>query len=159
MSWFVRDRDRGKHAERICALLLRLYTHHKQATVVPAGEHIPYDVWDPGTGRKMEVKGDWRSRDTGHYIVEHHFGESPSGVSVTTADDWIFWDGASMSMISVDALVLVIRDVGQERSFRGPGDYTLKRAYRVPVVVVRKEGVCIDAPREIATMLPGELLL
>lgn len=138
---FFEDRALGKDIEQACALALRLLTHHKRAVPVPLGLLPGFDIEDEGTGRRFEVKGDLHSRKTGQFVVEHEYGGKPSGVAVTTADDWVFWDGVECVLISVDSLVDVIRQhgVANEFRFRGPRDPHPKTVYGIkrPLVVQR----------------------
>lgn len=136
---FFRDRERGKEIEEQVAFLLRTLTHHKHAEAVPVGLFTGYDIIDPETGRRFEVKADWRARDTDQFAVEHHYGPDPSGVATTKADDWAFWDGEECILISVDALVGVIQQHGclNEFRFRGPGDPFKKTIYGVKRWMIR----------------------
>lgn len=150
---FFEDRERGKRVERDVAFLLRTLTHHKAAEAVPPGLFSGYDIRDPVTGRTVEVKADWRAQTTDQFAVEHHFGDEPSGVSTTAADDWAFWDGAECILISVTDLVGVIREHGvhNEFSFRGPGDPVRKVVYGIKRWMIREAATRVwsAAPYEI----------
>lgn len=148
---FFEDRARGKEVEHLCALLLRLLTHHKQATAVPVGLYSDYDIVDERTGRTFEVKADWHSAKTDQFVVEHHFGDKPSGVAVSTADDWIFWDGRELVLISVDALIDVVREHGvrNEFRFRGPGDPVKKTVYGIGRPLIRERAIVVAPPAEL----------
>jgi hypothetical protein len=150
---FFEDRARGKRVEHDVAFLLRTLTHHKSAQAVPPGLFPGFDIEDPCTGRRVEVKADWRAQTTDQFAVEHHFGPDPSGISTTAADDWAFWDGQECVLISVDALVDVIRAHGvhNEFTFKGPGDPVRKAVYGIKRWMIKEAATCVwsAAPYEI----------
>lgn len=159
---FFADRERGKRVEFEAAYHLRVLTHHKNASVVPAGTFSDYDIIDPCTGRTMEVKADWRAADTDHFLVEFEMGGVPSGIARTTADDWVFFDGTAYVLISLAGLVDVIRERGQDsRTIRGRGDTKTKKVYRIrrrwvygAGIVVPRSPVISGVPSMMASLPP-----
>lgn len=126
------------------ALLLRWYSPHKNLDMVRSkGKHSGYDLVDPDTGWTCEVKADWVSCQTGNYAVEYRFGGNPSGIAVTTADAWVFWDGLVLCITTMDQLMDAIRERSFTKHWVGPGDKKRKWCMMVEKGVMQRHGYCI----------------
>jgi len=67
---------------------------------------------------KLEVKTDFRSRDTGNFFIEYCQYGKPSGIAITDADYYIINDTVDYSLISVAKINRIIKrydEVGKLR--------------------------------------------
>lgn len=104
------------------------------------GSFKQFDFYIPDIETKVELKTDRMSNDTGNFVIEtYHYGK-PSGITTTTADFWVFYDGISYYWIDPDILKNMILTSGvDQRRFVGNGDTVEKRAYLIPKEwVIRK---------------------
>jgi hypothetical protein len=104
MSWKA-DLALGQKYEKIALEKLG------EGDVVLPPENVAHSPWDfKHAGRAYEVKSDrWTAR-TGNLCIEYEHTGVPSGISLTEADDWIYY------------------------AISGSGDY----AYKIPVGLLRE---------------------
>ena len=72
----------------------------------PPGKHSPWDFLH--NGRAYEVKADRQTVRTGNLCIEYEHTQNPSGLSITEAEEWIYFavktDGYSCYKIPVSIL-------------------------------------------------------
>ena len=120
---------------------LKLLKHRYPYTVKIEGSFKEFDFYLPDINSSVELKTDKKSNYTGNFVVEtYHYGK-PSGITTTTADFWVFWDGKEYCWITPDQIknLILIEGIDQVR-FVGNGDTVQKRAYLVPKALIQKEG-------------------
>ena len=103
------------------------------------GKHSAYDILVPELGLTVEVKGDYRSQETGNICVEvnHPIG-TPSGLLVTTADYWVHDTGKELIWIKPQDIKDCIMVYNYKpRDFTAGDDRAAKRVYLIPVHIYR----------------------
>ena len=50
-----------------------------------------YDIYIPELSKSVEVKRDYKSKDTGNLVIELTFDGKPSALLTTKADYWVFF--------------------------------------------------------------------
>lgn len=117
----------GKSYENeVCEIIRRKYP---KAFVV-LGYCKEFDIFVPEVRKKVEVKMDIKSEETGNFVVEIEFNGKPSGLMTTTADYWVFIDLAHYYWVRPSNLKLIILEAGIDPAkFIGDGDSVEKRAF------------------------------
>ncbi len=133
---FAEDLERGIEAEE--EVLERIRRKYPCALRI-LGKFAPYDIFIPEIEKRIEVKSDPKSEETGNLVVEIEMGGRPSGLSTTRADFWVFDTPAAHIWITPDALRLCIM-LGEHTpaTFTGAGDKVSKRAYLLPIEQVKQ---------------------
>lgn len=91
-----------------------------------------YDLIIPEINKTVEVKQDFKAKDTNNIVVEIEFGGNPSGLSVTNSDYWVITDGYWIYWIELEKLKKCVDDFSYTLTgWKGPGDTKYKRAYLV----------------------------
>lgn len=94
---FERDLADGEIAEQKLLQIIR--KKYKSAVKIP-NKFSDYDIFIPETNKKIEVKYDRQCNKTGNIFIEIEILGKPSGLSVTKADYWVFFDGENFRSIS-----------------------------------------------------------
>jgi len=90
------------------------------------------DIHIPEKNISIEVKGDYKSKETGNIVVEVEFNGKPSALSVTKSDYWVFIDGERMIWLTPLMIYRFLEQNEYRRtSFVGSGDSVAKFAYLV----------------------------
>lgn len=136
----------GLKEENIFLKRLRLLYPH---AIKIEGSFKEFDFYIPDIDTKVELKTDRMSNDTGNFVIEtFHYGK-PSGITTTTADFWIFFDGFSYYWIDPDIIKNLILTSGlEQRRFIGNGDTVEKRAYLMPKVWITDQATRWDAEEQ-----------
>jgi hypothetical protein len=103
------------------------------------GKFAPYDIFIPEIEKRIEVKRDHKSEETGNLVIEIEMGGKPSGLTTTRADFWVFDTPATQIWVTPDNLRRCIM-LGEytPATFTGSGDRTSKRAYLIPVTAIQQ---------------------
>ena len=92
--------------DAVCAKIKKKYP---RAHVIE-GYCKGYDIYVPETKKKVEVKQDKKSNYTGNIVVEIEMPPgTPSGLSTTEADYWVFDDGEIYIWITPETLRQVVK--------------------------------------------------
>ena len=97
-----------------------------------AGETLLHSIL---TGKKIEVKTDFRVSETGNIVIEFESRGKPSGIATTEADYWcIIFGGAhsfkQMVLIETERLKEIARDYFHD--VRRGGDQNTSRMVVIP---------------------------
>lgn len=125
---FREDLDRGLAIEKqVLGLLLPKYP---SATIVNA--YKGYDIWIPEINKSIEVKSDLKSNYTGNFVVEIEMSGKLSALMTTTANYWVFYDGASFLWIRpMDIVNCIFQNKLTYVEFVGNGDRNSKKAFLI----------------------------
>lgn len=104
-----------------------------QEAFIMEGNFKYFDIYIPEIDKRVEVKKDEKSLETGNFLIEvYHYGK-PSGLITTRADYWVFYDATDFFWITPNQLKNIILVNGFPlREFIGKGDEVPKKAYLVP---------------------------
>ena len=102
-----------------------------------------YDIYVPEIDKKVEVKQDKKSNYTGNIVIEVEFNGTPSALSTTEADYWVFDDGEIYIWITPDTLRQVIKPFKPVR-FVGNGDNKYKLAYLIKKDIIIDNALKVD---------------
>ena len=92
-----------------------------------------WDIYVPELGYGIEIKGDYKSAETGNIVVEVEMNDKLSALSVTNSKFWIFVEGYRLIILKPLDIYRFIEQGGYNRSsFIGAGDTKLKFAYLLP---------------------------
>jgi len=92
-----------------------------------------YDIFIPETDKKIEVKFDKKSCETGNIVIEIEMFGKPSGLMVTKADLWVFYDGIQFVCIAPKEIIrFIFLSKLVHTEFVGNGDNQKKKAFLVP---------------------------
>ena len=90
------------------------------------------DIYIPEKEIGIEVKGDYKSKETGNIVIEVEFNGKPSALSVTKSDYWVFVDGERLIWLTpLNIYRFLEQNEYRRTSFVGSGDSVAKFAYLV----------------------------
>lgn len=142
MDTFDRDLRRGLKVETL--VLNRIKLKYPKA-IQSEGYRKEWDIYVPETKTKVEVKADWKWRETGNLVIETSMSGRPSALSTTTADFWVFFLEDRLIWITPTGVRRAISDSGARlREFVGSGDYNSKTAYLIPVCYIEDNASLIE---------------
>jgi hypothetical protein len=127
---FTADLRLGEEIEE--KLLAVIRKKHPSAVKIPK-KFSAYDIFIPENGKKIEVKYDKKSNETGNIVIEIEMFGKPSGLMATEADWWVFYDDNDFMAISpkdITYFLFINRLIHTE--FVGSGDNQKKKAFLVP---------------------------
>ena len=92
-----------------------------------------WDIFIPEINDGVEVKMDYKSKETGNLVVEVEMNDKPSALSITKSKYWVFVTGYRYIWIKP---IQIYRFLEQHPyynrvSFVGEGDNTSKKAYLI----------------------------
>ena len=129
-----------KSEDAVCAKINKKYP---KAYVKP-GYCKEYDIYVPEIDKKVEVKQDKKSNFTNNIVVEIEMPPgTPSGLSTTESDYWVFDDGEIYMWITPDTLRQIVLPM-YAATFTGKGDNKPKRAYLVKKDIIIKHAIKVD---------------
>lgn len=103
-----------------------------------------YDIYVPETNKKIEVKQDKKSNYTNNIVVEIEMPPgTPSALSTTEADYWVFDDGEIYIWITPETLRQVVKPFTPVK-FTGNGDNKEKLAYLIKKDIIKKNALKVD---------------
>lgn len=115
-------------------ILKQIHTRYPQAyTTEKEGKFSDYDIYIPEIDEGIEVKGDYKSAETGNLVIEVEMNGKPSALSVTRAKYWVFVEGYRKIWVRPLDIYrfLEARIYYGRTSFIGEGDTVPKWAYLV----------------------------
>lgn len=117
--------------EELLRILRKKYP--KAFTTKHKGKFSDYDIYIPEVGYGIEIKGDYKSAETGNLVIEVEMNGKPSALSVTKAEYWVFVEGYRLIWIKpIDIYRFLEQRFYYGRvPFIGNGDTKQKQAYLV----------------------------
>lgn len=133
---FQKDLSRGRKLENYILEICR--QKYPCATLIE-GKFKGYDLFVPETGKKLEIKGDFRSQETGNIVIELMMYDKPSALLSTEADVWVFCTGKELLWITPIKIIecIMVNNIPSRR-LTGRGDSVSKIACLVPFEVFRQ---------------------
>jgi len=126
--------------DSVCARINKKYPK----AYVKKGYCKGYDIYIPEIDKKIEVKQDKKSNFTNNIVVEVEMPPgTPSGLSTTESDYWVFDDGEIYMWITPEILRQIVLPM-KTVEFTGRGDNTPKRAYLVKKDIIIKHALKVD---------------
>ncbi len=134
---FQKDLAIGLDVEsRVLAILRKKYP---STTLVNAFKG--YDIWIPEIHKSVEVKSDQKSQYTGNIVIEIEMFGKDSGLMITQADYWVFYDGQMFVIMPVKHIFkCIFLSKLQYVEFIGEGDSQIKKAFLVDKNTLFKYG-------------------
>ena len=124
----------------VCAKIKKKYPK----AYVKKGYCKEYDIYVPEIDKKVEVKQDKKSNYTHNIVVEIEMPPgTPSGLSTTESDYWVFDDGETYIWITPDTLRQVVKPFKPVK-FIGKGDNTEKLAYLIKKDIIKRNALKVD---------------
>jgi len=133
---FKKDLQRGrKIEEKILAICRQKYP----CSVLIDGKFKDYDLFIPETNKKLEIKGDYRSCETGNIIIELMMFGKPSALLSTKADFWVVYTGLELLWITPKKIIecITVNNINS-RTLTGQGDTASKVACLIPIETFKK---------------------
>ena len=129
-----------KSEDAVCAKINKKYPK----AYVKQGYCKGYDIYVPETDKKIEVKQDKKSNYTNNIVVEIEMPPgTPSALSTTKSDYWVFDDGEIYIWITPDTLRQVIKPFKPVK-FVGKGDNKEKLAYLIKKDIIKRNALKVD---------------
>jgi hypothetical protein len=126
LNTFKKDLNRGKQIELYVLKQIRLIF---PSTTLIENKFEFYDIFIPEIEKKIEVKYDEKSQETGNILVELFMFNQPSALLVTKADYWVFFTGDRFIWLQPIKIIecLLMNNI-PSRQFIGKGDTQPKTA-------------------------------
>ena len=99
---FKKDLQRGREIEE---KILSICREKYPSSVLINGKFKDYDLFIPETNKKLEIKGDYRSCETGNIIIELMMFGKPSALLTTKADLWVIYTGLELLWITPKKII------------------------------------------------------
>jgi hypothetical protein len=115
-------------------ILAQIHKQYPKAfTTEKEGKFSDYDIYIPEIKEGIEVKGDYKSAETGNLVIEVEMNGKPSALSVTKAKYWVFVEGYRKIWVKpIDIYRFLESRIYYGRTtFTGDGDNKSKWAYLV----------------------------
>jgi len=128
---FKKDLQRGRKIEE---KILDICKQKYPCSILIDGKFKDYDLFIPETGKKLEIKGDYRSCDTGNIIIELMMFGKPSALLTTKADYWVIYTGKELLWITPIKIIecITVNNINS-RVLTGQGDTASKVACLIPI--------------------------
>ena len=133
---FKKDLQRGREIEE---KILSICREKYPSSVLINGKFKDYDLFIPETNKKLEIKGDYRSCETGNIIIELMMFCKPSALLTTKADLWVIYTGLELLWITPKKIIecITINNI-KSRELIGQGDTASKVACLIPITTFKK---------------------
>jgi hypothetical protein len=133
---FKKDLQRGRDIEN---LILNKVKQKYACAVLIDGKFKDYDLFIPETNKTIEIKGDYRSCQTGNILIELMMFNVPSALLTTKADYWVIFTGQEFLWTTPIKIVecITINNISS-RSLTGQGDTASKVACLIPIETFKK---------------------
>jgi hypothetical protein len=133
---FKKDLQRGRDIEN---LILNKVKKKYACAVLIDGKFKDYDLFIPETNKTIEIKGDYRSCQTGNILIELMMFNVPSALLTTKADYWVIFTGQELLWTTPIKIVecITINNISS-RSLTGQGDTASKVACLIPIETFKK---------------------
>jgi hypothetical protein len=136
---FQKDLLTGQQLEN--RVLSNIRKKYPTAVLIP-GKFKPYDIFVPEKDLKIEVKADYKSKETGNIIIEVLMYGVPSALLSTEADYWIIDTGEEQMWIKPNKIIecIILNNI-KCQEILGDGDTQVKMACLIPIDIF-KDYVC-----------------
>jgi len=133
---FKKDLQRGRKIEE---KILDICRQKYPCSVLIDGKFKDYDLFIPETNKKLEIKGDYRSCETGNIIIELMMFGKPSALLTTKADFWVVYTGLELLWITPIKIIecITVNNINS-RTLTGQGDTASKVACLIPIETFKK---------------------
>ena len=133
---FKKDLQRGRKIEE---KILDICRQKYPCSVLIDGKFKDYDLFIPETNKKLEIKGDYRSCETGNIIIELMMFGKPSALLTTKADFWVVYTGLELLWITPRKIIecITVNNINS-RTLTGQGDTASKVACLIPIETFKK---------------------
>ena len=130
-AYFLKDLKRGQDIE---LFLLNKIKKRYPCAILIDGKFKDYDLFIPETNTKIEIKGDYKSCETGNIIIELSMYDKPSALLATKADYWIIFTGKELLYITPIKIIecIIINNI-LSRKLTGFGDSQPKIACLIKI--------------------------
>ena len=133
---FINDLQRGNDIEKY---ILQKIKNKYPCAVLIEGKHKYYDIFIPETDKKLEIKGDYKSNETGNIIIELMMYDKASALLTTRADYWIIYTGKEILYIEpIKIIECIILNNIECKKILGNGDNRTKMACLIPINLLKK---------------------
>jgi hypothetical protein len=133
---FQKDLAVGKAIEeKVLSIVRQTYP----SSVLIPEKFKDYDLYIPERDIKVEIKVDYKSRETGNILIELFMFEKPSALLATKADYWVIYDGKKLMWTTPNKIFecLLLNNI-RSQEILGDGDSQKKIACLVPVDLFKK---------------------
>ena len=139
---FKKDLQRGREIEE---KILSICREKYPSSVLINGKFKDYDLFIPETNKKLEIKGDYRSCETGNIIIELMMYGKPSALLTTKADFWVIYTGLELLWTTPEKIIecITVNNINS-RTLTGQGDTVSKVACLIPIEIFKKYCFKID---------------
>ena len=133
---FKKDLQRGRKIEE---KILDICRQKYPCSVLIDGKFKDYDLFIPETNKKLEIKGDYRSCETGNIIIELMMFGKPSALLTTKADFWVVYTGLELLWITPIKIIecITVNNINS-RILTGQGDTASKVACLIPIETFKR---------------------
>ena len=133
---FKKDLQRGRKIEE---KILDICKQKYPCSVLIDGKFKDYDLFIPETNKKLEIKGDYRSCETGNIIIELMMFGKPSALLTTKADYWVIYTGEELLWTTPIKIIecITVNNINS-RILTGKGDTASKVACLIPIETFKK---------------------
>ena len=133
---FKKDLQRGRKIEE---KILDICKQKYPCSVLIDGKFKDYDLFIPETNKKLEIKGDYRSCETGNIIIELMMFGKPSALLTTKADYWVIYTGEELLWTTPIKIIecITVNNINS-RTLTGKGDTASKVACLIPIKTFKK---------------------
>ena len=133
---FKKDLQRGRKIEE---KILDICRQKYPCSVLIDGKFKDYDLFIPETNKTIEIKGDYRSCETGNIIIELMMFNVPSALLTTKADYWVIFTGKELLWTTpIKIIESITTNNISSRSLTGQGDTASKVACLIPIETFKK---------------------
>ena len=133
---FKKDLAVGHAVEKsVLSIIRRTYP---SAVLIPE-KFSDFDLYIPEKDVKVEIKVDYKSRETGNILVELSMFGKPSALLSTKADYWVIYDGRKLMWTTPGKIFecLLLNNI-RSQEILGDGDSQKKIACLVPIDLFKK---------------------
>ena len=133
---FKKDLQRGHSIEKF---VLERVKKKYPCSVLIDGKFKTYDLFVPEKNKTIEIKGDYRSCETGNILIELMMFSVPSALLTTKADYWVIFTGQELLWTTPIKIVecITINNI-PSRTLTGQGDISSKVACLIPIKIFKK---------------------
>ncbi len=133
---FKKDLQRGRKIEE---KILDICRQKYPCSVLIDGKFKDYDLFIPETNKKLEIKGDYRSCETGNIIIELMMFGKPSALLTTKADFWVVYTGLELLWTTPIKIIecITVNNINS-RTLTGQGDTASKVACLIPIETFKR---------------------
>lgn len=139
---FKEDLSTGEDIElRVLQYIRRKYSEAYKIE----GYFKDFDLYIPEIKKSIEVKYDYKAKDTGNIVVELTFNGKPSALMTTKADFWVFVLHDRYIWTTPENIKESIGIYGKDPvRFKGRGDTAYKLAWLIPITIIEQTSKSIQ---------------